>query len=323
MNVFISYSRSDSSIADDISMRLRKDGDTVFVDRDSLPRGGEFDRRIRTEISTCDFLLFLISPKSIARGSYCRTELRFAKERWPHPEGYILPVIVSPTTFADIPSYLRSVTILEPEGSVVAEVAAEMDRHRGRITKTNRPAVLHPSPDLPILSEVESNVHAALHEKNIRALTRLWAVLSVVAVACFAVWKSIPDKERSLFLERFLNTTSRVCSQDITLVTGHADIGITDRANLVGLPFAKEAATFIEVTSLPPNTRIKRVIRWETAKDKTGQNFGPGDQFLYTVEMTEGPRHLKVAGQSSYNGDAKSFIRVFVEYEPVPAAKHD
>ena len=53
-----------------------------------------------------------------------------AKKRWRHPGGHVLPVKVAPTPKEAIPAYLRAVTVLEPQGDVVAETVAAVDAIR-------------------------------------------------------------------------------------------------------------------------------------------------------------------------------------------------
>lgn len=127
MQVFLSYASEDRDTAEEIELALRGSGHSVFFDRASLPPGGEFHARIRDAVRRCDAFVFLVSPHSIAQGGYARTELKFARERWESPADRVLPVIVGKLPWEDIPAYLRSVTVLEPEGNVAAEVADAID----------------------------------------------------------------------------------------------------------------------------------------------------------------------------------------------------
>jgi hypothetical protein len=67
-------------------------------------------------------LSFFISPSSLATGSYALTELKYARKKWRHPAGHVLPVLVRPVDWNAIPPYLKAVTVLEPEGNTPAEV---------------------------------------------------------------------------------------------------------------------------------------------------------------------------------------------------------
>jgi hypothetical protein len=137
MNIFISYSSKYRSVADSINVKLRGEGHTVFFDKDDLPPAESYDASIRKAITDCDLFVFLISPESIATNSYAFTELRFARDKWKSPVGHLLPVVVSETKMEDMPAYLSAVSILTPQGNLVAEVLAEVARlRRQRITKT-------------------------------------------------------------------------------------------------------------------------------------------------------------------------------------------
>jgi len=71
--------------------------------------------------------IFLISPESVASGSFALTELAFARKKWKHPKGHVLPVMLARTQLKRIPRYLTAVTFLEPQGDVAAEVAASVE----------------------------------------------------------------------------------------------------------------------------------------------------------------------------------------------------
>ncbi len=126
MKVFITYASEDRPIADELAVRLRTEGYTVFLDRDNLPEGEGYDAQIRAAIVSCDLYLFLISPRSVQPGRYTLTELKFAREQFPNPRGRVLPVMIESTPFGDIPPYLAAVTVLQPQGNLVAETVAQV-----------------------------------------------------------------------------------------------------------------------------------------------------------------------------------------------------
>ena len=132
MRIFLCYSSPDRTVAERIRLRLVADGHDVFQDRTGLEPGDAYDTRIADEIARADHFVFLVSPDSVASGRYTRTELGFAGRRWANPAGAVLPVMVRATPYADIPEYLKAVTVLEPEGDVAAEVAARLRPPRGR-----------------------------------------------------------------------------------------------------------------------------------------------------------------------------------------------
>jgi hypothetical protein len=130
VRIFLSYASENRSAAEEIVLALRERGHKVFFDRDGLAAGDGFHQRIEREVRSVDLVLFLISPHSVAEGSYTLTELLHVMRRLEHPRGRVLPVMVAATPLDRIPAYLRAVTIFEPQGSLAAEVASAVDALR-------------------------------------------------------------------------------------------------------------------------------------------------------------------------------------------------
>jgi hypothetical protein len=122
VKIFLSYATEIRDRAESVNAALLAAGHDVFFDREDLPAGQGYDDRIRGAIEGSDLFLFLISPAAVVAGHYTRTELKIARRRWPDPAGHVLPVMVTPTPFGELPAYLGSVTILVPEGNLAAEV---------------------------------------------------------------------------------------------------------------------------------------------------------------------------------------------------------
>ena len=122
--IFLSYPSSLGETAERIELSLQGEGYAVFRDRSALPPGESFDARIRAAVEESDLFVFLITPESVSPGHYTLTELKFAEQRWGHPAGRVLPVIAESTPIESVPAYLQAVTILKPQGNLVAEVAA-------------------------------------------------------------------------------------------------------------------------------------------------------------------------------------------------------
>ncbi|HKU13579.1 MAG TPA: toll/interleukin-1 receptor domain-containing protein [Steroidobacteraceae bacterium] len=139
MRLYIAYSSQDTKVAERVQLALLADNHEVFRDRTELLPGDHYDGRFREALSRADMLIFLISPASVRQGCYALTELGYARERWPHPKDHVLPVIIAPVPAADIPAYLQAVTILNPKGSVAAEVAqairARTRQHTSAVVK--------------------------------------------------------------------------------------------------------------------------------------------------------------------------------------------
>jgi hypothetical protein len=131
MRIFMSYASEQKADAEAVAFSLRSRGHMVFFDRDDLPEGTSYDDRIAAAVDRSDLMIFLISPAAVAEGRYTLTELRFARYKWRHPGGRVLPVMMEATPLPAVPAYLRAVSILEPQGNKAAEVAFAVERLRG------------------------------------------------------------------------------------------------------------------------------------------------------------------------------------------------
>lgn len=131
--IFLSYPSELRAVAEQIAYALKNAGHTVFFDKDTLISGFDFNKRIKSEIQKSDLFVFLLSKEALAAGRFTLTELSLAKDRWPAPESYVIPVLLDPSLSLDaIPFYLRSVHILHVEGNAPAEVAIAVQKLGGK-----------------------------------------------------------------------------------------------------------------------------------------------------------------------------------------------
>jgi hypothetical protein len=121
--IFICHTDDHKEQAASIAISLRNRGYRVFLDKDTLPPGQSYDRQIEKAIKQSSAFVFLISPQSVREGRYTLTELKFAAKKWPSPANVVLPVLVAPTDLNMFPVYLKGATMLEPHGSLSAEVS--------------------------------------------------------------------------------------------------------------------------------------------------------------------------------------------------------
>jgi len=138
MKIFLSYASEDRAEAELIAGSIRARGNSVFFDQNDLPAGETYEDQIETAINGAAVLVFLISPASVGSGKFTLTELGIARKKWPSAKGNVLPVMIRPTPIGDVPPYLRTVTILTPEGNVAAETATavqQMRWHNGRLLR--------------------------------------------------------------------------------------------------------------------------------------------------------------------------------------------
>src|SRR5262245_21300514 len=109
MNIFLAYASEEKEIAESIAYSLRSRQHKVFLDRDDLPPGASYDEQIEHAVKASDIFVFLISPTSVAQGRYTLSELTFARQKWPDPNGRVLPIMARKTPYKDIPGYLKAV----------------------------------------------------------------------------------------------------------------------------------------------------------------------------------------------------------------------
>lgn len=128
MDIFISYSSKYRDLVERLRLALVAEDHDVFVDRAELEPGQPFDEHLREAIAGCDLFIYLVSPESVAAGSYALAELALAQQRWAHPRGRVLPVKLAPTPLATIPPYLNAVTMVEPQGDPVPGIVAAVAR---------------------------------------------------------------------------------------------------------------------------------------------------------------------------------------------------
>jgi hypothetical protein len=122
VKLFLSYDSEQFALAESLTQRLEAAGHDVFFDRHDLLPGDAYDREIAARVARAQAMIFLASKTSIAPGAYALSELKLAEQRWPRPHGRVIGVLLDGIGPAEVPAYLRSVSLLQPQGDVVAEV---------------------------------------------------------------------------------------------------------------------------------------------------------------------------------------------------------
>ena len=128
MKIFLSYASQDREIAQSINRALLEQGHEVFFDRADLLPGEEFHIQIRRAIEGADLFVFLISEHAIDAGSYTLNELDIAEKKLKRASGRLLPVLLQPTPLDQIPTFAKSVTLLQSPGNIPAAVADAVHR---------------------------------------------------------------------------------------------------------------------------------------------------------------------------------------------------
>ncbi|WP_414550925.1 toll/interleukin-1 receptor domain-containing protein, partial [Anabaena sp. CCY 0017] len=79
LEVFISYSRTDSDLARKLNDALQELGKTTWFDQESIATGTDFQQEINRGIASSDNFVFIISPKSV-NSPYCAEEVEYARK---------------------------------------------------------------------------------------------------------------------------------------------------------------------------------------------------------------------------------------------------
>lgn len=144
MRLFLSYASEQSDLAREVYQALLQEEHEVFFAESELRAAGSYHKKIREEVKSSDGFVFLISPASLAKGCYTLTELGYAKKKWKDPTGHVLPVLVEPVEMEGIDRYLRTISIMMPQGNAAAEIADAVSE----LTGSNAAAVREAA-DLP------------------------------------------------------------------------------------------------------------------------------------------------------------------------------
>lgn len=101
MEIFISYSRKDSDIADKICSALDRAHITYFIDRKGIGGGMEVPDVLAKAIKDCDIFLLLASKNSY-ESKFTKSEIQFAYNE--KSEAELLPYLIDDT---EMPTGLR------------------------------------------------------------------------------------------------------------------------------------------------------------------------------------------------------------------------
>lgn len=104
LDVFVSYSRSDSDFARKLNDALQNQGKKTWFDQESIASGTDFQKEIFAGIELSNHFLFVISPSSID-SPYCAEEVEYAKKL----NKRIVTVLYQPVNAADLPTALAAV----------------------------------------------------------------------------------------------------------------------------------------------------------------------------------------------------------------------
>ena len=107
LRIFLLYARSDEEAVRRLYRRLTKDGADVWLDREKLLPGQDWQYEIRKAIHSSDIVIVCLSKQFNKQGGYRHEELKIAVERanfLPDSELFIIPARLE---FCDMPELLQ------------------------------------------------------------------------------------------------------------------------------------------------------------------------------------------------------------------------
>lgn len=128
MKVFLSVAGPDRPKVEEVAYELRGEGHQVFLDEHSLPPGASHHRQIREAILQADIVVCFVSPLWLQSERYTLTELKIIQDKWDHPRGHVLPVVLSNIDLNTLPAYLKVAKAYKPKGHMPAEIAYVVSR---------------------------------------------------------------------------------------------------------------------------------------------------------------------------------------------------
>jgi CheY-like chemotaxis protein len=111
--VFLSYSRADETHAERLYKQLTEYGLDVWFDKESLLPGQSWEEEIRQEIQRSDYVILLLSKKSVGKRGFFQKEVRLALEvldTIPIGHVYLLPIRIDE---CEVPARLTTIQYLD------------------------------------------------------------------------------------------------------------------------------------------------------------------------------------------------------------------
>lgn len=106
-HAFLSYATEDKAQMQVVREALMREGFTVWTNLTDIRAGIDFQTAINQGIEASDTVVYLISPDSLT-SEYCQAEIEYAEEL----NKRILPIIICPTDFEQVPERLRAIQFI-------------------------------------------------------------------------------------------------------------------------------------------------------------------------------------------------------------------
>jgi len=114
-NLFFSYSHCDEALRDELEKHLaslKQQGVIATWHDRKIVAGKRFNPEISENLETADIILLLVSHSFLASNS-CKKEMFRAKEKYDNGEAHVIPVILRPCDWHDMPCDQRGTPLRE------------------------------------------------------------------------------------------------------------------------------------------------------------------------------------------------------------------
>lgn len=131
LDVFVSYSRTDSDFARRLNDALQLQGKTTWFDQESIASGTDFQQEIYRGIEASDNFLFVLSPNAV-KSPYCADEVEYAAKL----NKRMVTVLHRPVAVADLHAELAKVQWIDFQGDFLthfSELVRTLDTDREHV----------------------------------------------------------------------------------------------------------------------------------------------------------------------------------------------
>ena len=135
VRVFICYSKQDRKEAEELFDRLKEAGADPWMDKKKLVLGDNWEQEIKSAVAQSDAFLVCLRPGFNDTG-FRQREIRWAieaLERRPLGRGFIIPFIVQPCQFSDLPEWCTPIHVGSDLTARTSfeEVLRALEKHQG------------------------------------------------------------------------------------------------------------------------------------------------------------------------------------------------
>ena len=134
-DVFLSYSHKDEAAAIELASELQGQGVSVWLDRDSVRPGDDWDQKIHESLQQSSNVVMLVSVNSLTSQSTLYEMGMAVQHAREHPDVRILPVLIGGIDNSALPGPLRSLNVIDSSGhrleaasNEIAQIVSEAKR---------------------------------------------------------------------------------------------------------------------------------------------------------------------------------------------------